>query len=361
MRVLITGCTLRQCEREASERTPYTTVFNALHQALELAGHTVERRAVVPLEDLRGRYDVAVIGLHAFGSLSSAFKFGAVWAGWQLPHLLVAEDWKVKLLISQWGNQTYLWRANLITEGSRMWEDYCKASSRWQDVDKVRVRWSRRIDHVVAPAFEWADAELIRSEFRSPARAHKWDPTPWMPQLCSPQDLWPPSSRPREWVCVSLTDQSSWVDAQGCSWKVHRIFDAGKRPQSGGRTATEFGGYGFIPEPQLVREWYASRAGVLMPCYGRECIVGWWRSRPWLAAHAGAVLAGGPSELGGFGPYHELTAAQVEGLSDRELDRAAELQRRDVMSQVRSRADSSQEAARLLVEAANPPIGEGRA
>lgn len=340
-------------------RTPYTTVFNSLHDALLLAGHEVERRAVEPLEPLAGRYDVAIIGMHAFGSIASAFKFGAVWAGWELPHLLVAEDWKVKLLISQWANQTYLWRANLIEPGTRMGDDYDKASSRWADFDRVRVRWARRIEHVVAPAFEWADEELIRAAFKSPRRAHKWDPTPWMPQMCDYQDVEPPSSRPREWVCVSLTDQTKWVDEQECSWKVHRVFDTGKRPQSGGRTVTEFGGYGFIPETTLVREWYAAKAGVLMPCYGRECIVGWWRSRPWLAAHADAVLAGDPSELGGFGPAHRYVARDVERMHPDELDQLAQSQQSEVMSQVRSRDSSAAELTRLLSEACNAPIREG--
>lgn len=349
MRILITGFTIRQCGESDSVKRPYATVFDMLETAAREAGHDVVRRRVTPGEDLRGGFDLAVIGVHAMASMASSRRYGGVWTATQLPHCVWFQDWKVRTTADHMHTQNYLWKSSHLSDS--MYRDFELAAPHSKWMDRVRARWSRNLRHVVLPMFEWADPlEFKRRILPSVGEVHKWDVSPWLPQYGRPS---PPEEKERRWVCASLSNQTGWLEEVAPSWPVDRVFNAEK--WSGG--AKE---WGFVPEEQLVGERYGRSWGVMMPFYGAECIPGWWRSRPVFAAQSGCVLWADHSEVSGVGQYHAAaTIAEVERMPTERLAATAHHQASIIARWVKPRAESAAELDRVLrsatMEAVPPP------
>src|SRR4051812_9149910 len=81
MKILFTGFTSRTIGSDRNQYDYTSNVF-VLKRALELAGHTVEARAVSIEEDpcIDEDYDCAVVGIAACQGMSSRYKIGAMWA-----------------------------------------------------------------------------------------------------------------------------------------------------------------------------------------------------------------------------------------------------------------------------------------
>lgn len=316
-----------------------------LEEALVLAGHSVVRRAVTPGEELSADFDAAVIGLHAFASMASSRKFGAVWAATRLPHAVVFQDWKVRTTADHLHTETYLWKSSYL-QGA-MLRAFELSAPHAPLMDRVRARWSRRMRAVLLPMFPWADPEPFRRILRTVGEVRTWDVSPMLPDF-SPASSTPPELRARAWVCASLSNVSAWVQGAGASWPVDRVFNDRKWTSG----AVE---WGFVPERELVSERYARSWGVMMPFYGRECVPGWWRSRPHFAAQAGAVLHADPGEgLAALDPAYSLPVREVEDMTAEQLAVLA----MDQAGALLVRTATREECARQLDEAVRAGLME---
>lgn len=345
MRVLVTGCTIRQCGEGDATVRHYATVFDMVEQALRLAGHQVTRRRVHPGEELDHDYDCALIGVHALASMASSRKFGAVWTATRLPHAVMFQDWKVRTTADHMHTETYLWKSSYL-QGT-MLRDFELAAPHAALMDRVRARWSRRMRHVILPMFPWADPEAFRKILRTVGEVRSWDVSPMLPPYGQPCA---PFMRTREWICASLSNQTTWVDSLGATWPVARIFNGEK--WKGGQAD-----WGFVPEAELVAERYSRAWGVLMPSYGRECLPGWWRSRPHFAAQAGAIVWADPSEgLGALGDQHDMSLIDVERLDYLGLTQLAVEQRQALARSTATREEAAERLSQVLAASLMDPV-----
>lgn len=345
MRVLLTGFTIRQCGEDQNVNQ-YATIFRMLPAALRLAGHEVDQRSVTPGEDLRGRYDVALIGVHPMASMASSRKFGACWAAVQLPHVVMLQDWKVKLTVDHLKTQNYMWKSSHLQ--GKMLQSFELAAPYATVMDRVRARWSRVIDSVILPMYGWADPGQFTRLAPHVTRPEAWDVSPWLPEFGRPVDM---SDKHDSWVLASLSNQDRWLaslDPQP-RWPVVKIF----KPEEDNKVQIRDA---FVEEATLVREVYSERAGVMMPCYGSECLVGWWRSRPQFAAQAGSVLYADESDVSQFGQGYWQPLRAIEEMRTDELVDLASHQAELTQRWVVDRATSARRLGGLLESCAQPAV-----
>jgi hypothetical protein len=315
VKILLTGFTMRQCAVDFNTEQQYEHLFKMVPRALRHAGHEVDQRQVEPGEELRGRYDMAVIGLHAMASMSSSRKYGSIWAATQLPYALMFQDWKVKLTVDHMTTENYLWKSSHIS--GYAYEMFQKASKYSKLMDRVRARWSRAVDSMIVSMYSWGDPKLL-SKVRNAThitRPVAWDTSPWLEVLGTPV---PMEQKERRWVAASLSNWDSWLETfeTPFTWPVQRVW----KPTVGKQVRT---GDAFIPERELVQDHYGKSVGVMMPYYGGECLTGWWRSRALFAAQVGSVLLGDQRDLEGFGHGYWHPHHHIEKMSSHELTQVA--------------------------------------
>lgn len=343
MRVLLTGFTIRQCGELDEQR--YVSFFKEmLPGALRLAGHQVENRRILPGEDIRGQYDVALIGVHPMASMSSCRRYGALWVATQLPYVVVLEDWKVKLTIDHMKTQNYLWKTSHL-DGEWI-KDFNRASPHCALIDKVRARWSRTLESMLLPMVEWADPGLFTKLAPHVTNPVKWDCSPWTPVLGSSA---PMSSKERKWVLTSLGNQDAWLSSlnPAPSWPVMKLYK---------RAGEERSKEPIVEQPGRMDEIYGRSTGIMMPHYGRECLNGWWRPRPQFAAQVRSVLFAERAEVVGFGDGYWQPHHTVERMSDHELTQVAEHQARCVQRWIVTKEESARRLVVAIDAAVQPPV-----
>jgi len=304
MRILLTGCTGIQVRAKRRRKNTFVTLYLVLGPALEELGHEVDWRPVKCGEPLKGKYDLAIVGVAAMhGFVTMNHKWGALWAASQLPHVVAFDDWQVEGVCGTIRDHS-LWNLGVV--------DYVAYQNAYKYRDVIegqRAQWAAGMRHVLAPLFNWGD----RGEFHALhpiGELHGWDPSPLveMPPLKA-------AAKERRWVCAALASKEAWLKKLPLSWPVERRFN-GALPR--------------LTEEQLVGESYASAWGVLSPAYRAIDGAGWWRARFGFAAHAGSVLWGDPKEMAPLGGPYAVPLEVVEGMSDASLARLA-LEQRDLL------------------------------
>jgi hypothetical protein len=351
MRVLLTGMTRRQVGPPTEKEPLYFAIFRGVHAALVAGGHAVDWRPTIPGEDLTGRYDVAVIGAHSMGSLTcSKFKYGALWAAHQLPHVVAFEDWRVRTVVTHMRDASaYVWRNQHFDEG--LMASYHLAARRSREIQQVCDLWKTVVPRMMLPAMPWSEPDMMDRFHRGDVS--RWDINPFY----YPVPTRAQAERVRTWLMVSLSPQEDWMERVGThlSWPVEVIAPPRNQKTTGGvRTRGQRPSeWGFVPEDRLYREGYCVARGVFLPYYGRECPRGWWRNRWWLAAHSGAVLSVDPGEAVPDSSF-TLPPKDVERMSDAELDDVAQTQHRAVTTATMTVEESAIELTRILERPALP-------
>ena len=356
MRVLLTGCTNRQVRPQDNADALYFTVFTGLSRCLIAAGVELDWRAVEPGEELKGRYDAALVGIHSFGSLSSKeHKWGAAWAMSQLPHLPVFEDWRVRDVTQHMKNTGNFWNLNMVVPGSKADKMFQLASKPGtvEPMVKAISLMSCKLDGALLPAMNWCDLDAFQ-RFHKVMRPMGWDINPFYDE----QPGLPAKAKERKWSMISLTAQDKALAQLAPSWPVTSIYkpegakgvggvlNPGMRPSS----------WGFMPEKELVEKVYRTHRGMFLPAYGKKGVRGWWRNRWWLSAKAGCVLRTEPSDAPASTDIFSLPVDEIEEMKDDELDSLADAQHEFTMSYHLSKQDSAAHM-RLMLQELNAPCG----
>lgn len=351
MRILFTGFTSRTI---GSDRNQYDYMCNVdvLRRALELAGHTVDQRAVDIETDpvIEEDYDCALIGTAAVQGLSSRYKIGALWALGRFGKraAIFPSDGKNvwvfpgsvrTCLTGSHGDRTplqYFFRGQLENEqfvGAEFAET--NYSAFFQDIlerlphseTNPKCDWP-----VLIPTHSWGNPTIYQRHFGGPVQT--WDPT----NIALPMQFHPGElaldgrlpdvhtalnkERKRQWILATLQAQDGWVKKMKPSWPVLTI--GNKRKARAGE------GDGYIPERQLITEYYTKYWGML--AFGYPLAEGgWWRMRYVHAALAGIVTCCDEADARRMPPSYQHSRIMLERWSDEKLEQVAQNQHTELM------------------------------
>jgi 2-polyprenyl-3-methyl-5-hydroxy-6-metoxy-1,4-benzoquinol methylase len=307
VRILITGTSPMQCGR--TNRYQYGSVLDLYARALREAGHEVVHRVWIPGDDL-APYDVALVGLVPWNSIAARHVYtvcdviyrarendvGLVFAvdDWGFPKIhgaarSLVKDVRKRLFTTIKGRTDREWAEG---PGLQMIEACVAALA------------TRPWPTTLVPAFPWGAHDKLGS---IPAKELVFiDPTAvqvddYLPHV---EDV---HSRRREWMLGTLSDQRAWYGALDLTWPVTYV---GSKPS---RAET------VIKEPELIRQ-LSGMWGSLCPPQPHAG-GGWWRCRYVYSALTGAVLLADEAEVEALGGPYLLSPPDVEGSTDRELER----------------------------------------
>lgn len=310
MKILLTGCTRVMCGFPRKPTSNYLTFFELLAKMLQQLGHTVHWTAVTPGDELKGKYDLALIGLQTLhGMAGKQHKYGAFWAATQLKHMVVFDDWQVYPSCYSLKVPKYLWREAMLA--GRELEERAFALQHQELFERVQRAWWSAMPGVLAPLFEWGDHSRFSRTHPGDGikRLYSVDPSPFVPSLIDPESSYirNPRLKNRRWVLASLADHGEKTKKLGLTWPIvaqHCI--SGKR------------GWGRIGEDQLVQHQYTENWGIISPKYNHAGS-GWWRSRFNYAAQTRSILLAHNEEVRALGDAYLLEPQDVEEMSDTEL------------------------------------------
>lgn len=310
----MTGMTSLQCGIRTTT-DEYVSPFTMLTRILVGLGHTVEHREVWPGEELKGRYDLAFVGVHAFNSIVTIrYKHGALWTASQLPHAVIVDDFQWSDIHHSSGSANAYWKCAHL-DRSQM-ERFKAASKVSMQIEAVRKHWGQSFDLCLFTMFRWGDRAKIYK--RHPIKKIlDWDPSPFVPRWTEPLD-----QRHKRWVCACLGNKDAWIESLGLSWPVVKRY----KPWIGEKKVKKAPMWR-IPEAQLVREDYATSWGNLAYHHQDSAGTGWWRVRfNYVLDQCRTVMVASPQEVKALGPAFEVTPQEVENTSVVGLTRLAEAQ-----------------------------------
>lgn len=358
MKILLTGMTRLQTRPSDTSET-YYGIFNGYAAALRLAGHEVDWRPVTPGEELRGKYEAALVGIHGVGSMScTTHKCGALWACHELPHAVLLEDWRVRTVAAHLKNSGYFWNGPMVGNTQLM----RRVNPVRKEIERVRYRWERELPMAVLPMMSWGDPATFEALHRCRG-SMAWNVDPvyrWHTDhraAAVPVELARDVDRRREWTLLSAcSDASSWLEKQGAlQWPVMKKWRPKSERGAGGAQRQSRAEIGFIPEDRLIREVYSKVWGTMMMGYGRESLVGWWRNRYFLSAYCGTVLVTDATEHG-HQAHYDYDCKYVEARDHKWLSTYAALQASVLRQQTLSLHDSVAQFSQVL-ERLTPPEG----
>lgn len=352
MRILFTGFTSRAV---GSDRNVYDYMcnVNVLAEALRQAGHQVDHRQVSIITDPcpEDDYDVALVGVAAVNGLSSRFKLGGL-------HTLSRFGKRAGLFPSD-GKNVAIFPAS-VQSVSRVGEHQCgpfpsyllgegmadrnnviehealrqqgAAGETWlaevidglPQTSKLQCRWP-----ALFPLHAWGRADVYGRAWG--ATASGWDPT----NIAVPMQFgtgfdahfdgrypWArDTTRKREWVLASLQDNSPWLKKMKCGWPVVSV---------GNKRAAKAGtGVEYVPEDEIIKEYYRCYAGTLAFGYplGHG---GWWRMRYVHAALAGCVTCCDENDARSMPASFQHSRIMLERWSNAKLAEVALQQHEDI-------------------------------
>jgi hypothetical protein len=346
VKILFTGFTSRTI---GSDKNQYDYMCNVdvLRRALELAGHTVDARSVSLETDpcIDEEYDVALVGVAACQGLSSRYKLGACY--------VLDKFGKRAGIFPSDGKNVYVFPGSVRTcltgsHGARTpleyfffgqleAEQFLDAEFANANMKDVFQRVLENLPHdernpkcawpVLIPTFTWGNPDVYARHFGG--RVSVWDPTniaipmqftpmeiscndgrlPWADPMLSQ-----PYQRQRAWVLSTLQSQDGWLKKQACKWPVVTV--GNKRKARAGE------GDGYIPEKQLITEYYGKYWGHL--AFGYPLADGgWWRMRYVHAGMAGIVTCTDDENSRRMPEAYRYSRIMLERWSDEKLEEVA--------------------------------------
>lgn len=270
-KALLTGSTAMQVGSDRTELKIIPTAA-AWPKALEDLGYDVEWRAVTPGEDISG-YATVISILNAPNKLGATYFYGALYTLLRRPDAIIAlDDWQIEDIQS--GIETFArsrerafnLRGDVVPEEHRD-----RLFGGLLEMAEGNWRWP-----VIFPYLGNGDLSLIKV----PGRLVPIDPTPYAPRY--PKDVSDPK-RVKRWIHASLHTKT--VPTTG--WPLIEL-----GPQNRGKGGTGPAGEGAkprMPEAELV-DLYTRSWGVIAPPHPHAGS-GWWSSRFFRAADAGAIVS----------------------------------------------------------------------
>ena len=358
MRILFTGFTARTT---GSERLQYDYMSNVfvLQEALRQLGHEVDVRTVSLVTDpmIHEEYDVAVVGIAACAGMASRFKLGAMWTLHKFGKRagLFPSDGKnvgifgnsVNTALNgkhQDGRSSYQYFLHgAFEKGENCVLDAMQAEH--PDVEAAftnvlsRLPWNSKNPKcdwlMLVPTHSWGSKLAYERAFGT--KITTWDPTHIAIPMQFHKDTLAPdgrlidvhtalanaNERKRQWVVTSLQDQSAWIKKQNCAWPVITVGNK--------RAARKGEGDGYIPERQMIDEYYLPNWGHL--AFGYPLADGgWWRMRYVHAAMAGIVTCCDPADARKMPNSYQYGRAILERMSDERLVDVAATQHKELMA-----------------------------
>ena len=362
MKILMTGFTALQINTE--RRTIQKIDVPALiAKALTDLGHDVDWRKVTPGEDLSS-YDAAWINLAPLNSLNG--RQGAMGALYTLssglPSVGFFDDWQFNTVFNgaramvrkpamlykhllvgteHRGEEgaTYFSRADIEAALERVREKDPDAAKKCyieryylMDTDEQIKPYEKRLVQAatdmidrrweagmvpVCPMYAWGDRTGVRKRMPSevgPIEA--LDPSCVTFDTLNAITPKPAAEKKRAWVLGALMPHDEWLARKNLGWQVEII---GSR-----KLIRKLGGQRLDTELDVLN-FYNERWGILSPPYPHAGS-GWWRSRFLYAARIGSILVTDKGEGDPLGDAYKLTVADVEKMSDAELEAAAKAQ-----------------------------------
>jgi hypothetical protein len=362
MKILMTGFTALQINTE--RRTIQKIDVPALiAKALTDLGHNVDWRKVTPGEDLSS-YDAAWINLAPLNSLNG--RQGAMGALYTLssglPSVGFFDDWQFNTVFNgaramvrkpemlykhllvgteHRGEEgaTYFSRADIEAALERIKEKDPEAAKKcyieryyMMDTDEQVKPYEKRLVQAatdmidrrweagmvpVCPMYAWGDRTSVRK--RMPKKVgpiEALDPSCVTFDTLNAVTPKPAIEKKRAWVLGALMPHDEWLARKNLGWPVEII---GSR-----KLIRKLGGQRLDTELDVLN-FYNERWGILSPPYPHAGS-GWWRSRFLYAARIGSILVTDKGEGDPLGDAYKLTVADVEKMSDAELEAAAKAQ-----------------------------------
>ncbi|UOF80076.1 hypothetical protein [Caudoviricetes sp.] len=313
MRILMAGMTsLQSGIRETTDE--YVSPFTMLTKILTELGHEVEHREVWPGEELRGRYDIALVGIHAFNSIVTIrYKHGALWTASQLPHAVVVDDFQWSDIHHSVTNANAYWKCAHLDK-SQM-ERFKAASKVSMEIEAVRKRWGQSFELCLFTMFRWGDRARITQKHPI-KRILDWDPSPFVPRWTEPL---PRERVQRRWVCACLRNRDEWIESLGLTWPVVKRY----KPWIGEKKVKNAPQWR-VPEAQLVRDEYATSWGNLAYLHPDSAGTGWWRVRfNYVLDQCRTVMVAHQAEVSALGEPFDVRPGQLELMSSQQLHNLA--------------------------------------
>lgn len=326
MKILMTGMTPRTI---GSKKLLYSFMSNCsvIKTTLELAGHTVEQRAVsLEEKNVGDNYDVALVGLSVPQSLSSRYVFGALWTAEQFGIERVrfyVDDWLLHQFISQLESGLREPEKRYYSLPNRMDHELAKSKT------DIWVKWFTHLAkepyNLLLPCFTWSKPRhmLPRMEHVTPVI---FDPTPLAfvdsEILCGEKcevKLQPakPEDRARTWTLATLRDLTYWYEKQTFGWPV-QLYGNKRLNQE------------VVTERQLL-DIYCKSWGVLGAPYAAVSSGCGWRVRYIHSAITESVLVVDPEEGRTAGPCYNLNRKALEKATTEQLADIAGRQRKHLI------------------------------
>lgn len=310
-----------------SDRRPvkYAVPNQVIVDTMAEAGWDVDRRTVIPGEDLSG-YDKVVVYLINPVALTAQSMYGALWALGTRPDALVAiDDWQSRQILSGF-------RTAVKDDCKRLLKPLLPRKHREALNDPAVLAVVKEMANKLAqPELDreglwhaFGSGSPLKMPFYKLRKIHNYDPSSYFAlqyEAAVPAFKQPLPLKQRRWLMASLLSKQSWLDRQTFGWEVTSY---GNKKQGQPR----------VDEVELCHV-YLSSWGVISPPHGLHGS-GWWRIRYLLAAMAGCIVVGDPRETNLFGHDYTVMAKHVEEMTEEELRFTADLQRQRYFEQTPS-------------------------
>ena len=225
MNILFTGSTVKQCDNNANKRAKINRIDDStiLCNSLLKSGHNLERRHISWGDDL-SKYDLAIIGLGAFGSSNYHYIMNAIYVISNVKNVIIFhEDWKIESTMQSF--RRALKEDTFEKMSKKQWSNgtrfYTGTDSEFFDFNKVRDNIQRVVNgefNCLIPGFNWGDKNIISDILNiTKEKLNYIDLTPYVLKDSEilKRDNIDYSTRSKKYMLASLVDHSSWVKKQG--------------------------------------------------------------------------------------------------------------------------------------------------
>lgn len=307
MKILLTGMTKMQANRP--RRREYNTSINAFFHALTEAKHKVDWRPLEFDENL-DKYDLVILGLGTVSEFSCTYLYESLLATRVDRLLYLVNDWKanatIKLLEETDIFRDFVFKNNT---GNRLASNVVRKLE--DKLERCRAKmFAKGKRNILGPFFEgWGNRAIITRDTPFSGGIYEYDPSAFYLQHWGKIELTKDAKREMRWIYGALADYSRWHRRLEANWPI-----------------VGFNKKTFIPEEELVRNYYATSWGTLFPKY-KASGSGWWRARYCHAILCRNVIHGDDSEFVGLPDDFNSNIAEVEESTARELRKLADYQR----------------------------------
>lgn len=326
-RILQTGFTTQHCGR--GTRFKYDPVAKLFADALRHYGYDVEHRVATPDEDLTA-FDAVFVGLGPVNGLAARYTYGGLDAIARAKQSGAA----LAFYIDDWQTQLIQSAANtMVNDPNRLNKEFLRGAR-----DIPQWEWAQDPANLermigVCNAFinsDWPTTVMALydggdwTKFSEKVPTKKLVGVDGTPFYTDYDITIPPDDQKwGAWVFGVLSNQTKWIDSLNLQWPLaHRGGKASKADEG-------------MPEPELV-QMYANSWGVL-GCPYWHAGSGWLRIRHHHTAQVGSIYVTQSPELSFISDSYDVTVAQVEAMSQKQLREVANEQQQAWFGRLPSR------------------------